>query len=479
MHEHSFALEMPADLPWVNAAGPPDLSGQVVMLVFWSSACVHSRHLIATVDRELRRDRARAVAAVGVHTPTFDAQRGEAHVARVVRERGVDFPVLVDDERALWRGYGCSAVPTLILIDPIGQVRYLGGGEVVDEERLSAVIDALHDEAAVDGHLGAPPAPPAGADPWPRDSALAAPTKLAIDPYRRWLWIADTARHRLIAADSLTGDVQLVAGTGSAGADDGALSSASFCHPRGMAVWDDTLFVADAGQHLVRAISLLDEQVRTVLGHGRRAVDAHGGGTSTDQGLASPWDVAMHEDELFIAMAGAHQVWSMDPHTQVACSYAGHGRPALDDGEPIASGFAQPSGLACAVGTVAVVDAQSSAVRLVDVHHSEVETVVGGGLGDHGDRVGPFASARLQHPTDVAALGDDWVIADTYNDAVKRLRMDTGEVEAILGPADGLRAPEGVVVDGDTMFVADTGNDRILRVDLSSGAAQEFAVRGL
>lgn len=479
MQDLPFALEFPGDLPWINAEQPPDLAGRVAMIVFWNSACVHSRHLVATVGRELRRNRGRAVVAVGVHTPAFPAHRGAPAVARTVRERDIEFAVLVDDDRRLWEAYGCEVVPSLVLVDPVGQVRYRGGGEVVDDGQLSDVIDALYDEAALDGHLSSPPPMRAMADVPSSEPVLAAPTKLAVDSQRRWLWIADTAHHRLIALDHESGEVQLVAGTGQPGAEDGALSSASFCEPRGMAVCDDTLYVADAGQHLVRAISLIDEEVRTVLGQGRRVVDLHGGATGHDQGLASPWDLAMHEDELYIAMAGAHQVWTMDPHTMVAVPVAGHGRPSLDDGDPLVSGFAQPSGLAAAAGIVAVVDAQSSAVRLIDVHHSHVETAVGKGLGEFGDVDGSRSAARLQYPTDIAPVGDDWIVADTYNHAIKRLRTNDAELETIVGAAAGLCWPEGVAVDGETLFVADTGHDRILRVDLPSGAIEELALIGL
>ena len=43
----------------------------------------------------------------------------------------------------------------------------------------------------------------------------------------------------------------------------------------------------------------------------------------------------------------------------------------------------------------------------------------------------------------------------------------------------GLRRPEGVAVLGDAVFVADTGNDRILRVNLESGESEELELRGL
>lgn len=482
MDDLSFAPEFADDLVWVNAEGPirlgRELSGHVVVLAFWNASDVHSRHLLATLMREARRNADRAIAVLAVHAPKFAAHRGAAAVQETADQRGIEFPIAVDDDLRVWHAFSCRAWPTLVLIDPVGQMRFRGSGEV-EGERLERVVDALYREAQQDGHLSEPVSLPRPARPSPAGGVLASPTKLAVDAARRWLWIADTGHHRVIAADMASGEVQLVAGTGRRGRVDGALTSAAFCEPRGLAVDADTVWVADTGQHLVRAISIHEEEVRTVLGQGRRVADLHGGGFGEDQGLASPWDLCLHQGELYIAMAGVHQVWSLDPHTDIAVAFVGTGRPDLHDGDPPIASLAQPSGLAAAGPYLCIADAQSSAVRLVDLHQSHVATAIGVGLREFGDVDGPWSGARLQYPTDVAACGGDWIVADTYNDKVKRMRTSTREIETVVGADAGLAAPEGVAVHGSTLFVADTGHHRILRVDLDSGECEELALRGL
>jgi hypothetical protein len=55
---------------------------------------------------------------------------------------------------------------------------------------------------------------------------------------------------------TLTGAQQVFCGTGNPGFGDGACSSARFREPRGMAMVGGLLFVADAGNYLVRTVDI-------------------------------------------------------------------------------------------------------------------------------------------------------------------------------------------------------------------------------
>ena len=49
-------------------------------------------------------------------------------------------------------------------------------------------------------------------------------------------------------------------------------------------------------------------------GTGRSVVDPYGGGSGPDQPISSPWGIAQRDDhDLFVAMAGMHQVYCLDP----------------------------------------------------------------------------------------------------------------------------------------------------------------------
>jgi len=66
---------------------------------------------------------------VGVHSPEFFWEKGRDRVAAAARELGVAYPVVLDDDFAIWNRYGVRAWPTLLLIDRAGVVRYRHVGE--------------------------------------------------------------------------------------------------------------------------------------------------------------------------------------------------------------------------------------------------------------------------------------------------------------------------------------------------------------
>ena len=105
--------------------------------------------------------------------------------------------------------------------------------------------------------------------------------------------------------------------------------------------------MADRKNHALRALNLKDQTVKLVAGTGEQDRSGRdGGGDGLKTGLNSPWDLLYHNNKLFIAMAGHHQIWTYDPATKMVNPYAGNGREDIGDGPLAESSFAQPSGLA-------------------------------------------------------------------------------------------------------------------------------------
>ena len=66
---------------------------------------------------------------VGVHTPEFFWEKSHARVAGAVKEFGIRYPVVQDNDWAIWRRFGVWAWPTAILVDRQGIARYRHIGE--------------------------------------------------------------------------------------------------------------------------------------------------------------------------------------------------------------------------------------------------------------------------------------------------------------------------------------------------------------
>lgn len=89
----------------------------------------------------------RGVQVVGVHTPEFDPERDRSLVEVNVKALGVHYPVVLDNNSAMWDALDNRAWPTLYLIDARGTIRLTHEGEVhagsPEAREIEGRIDAL------------------------------------------------------------------------------------------------------------------------------------------------------------------------------------------------------------------------------------------------------------------------------------------------------------------------------------------------
>ncbi len=419
-----------------------------------------------------------------MHSAKFPAEKLTPNIRAAVLRHGIQHPVINDADFEIWSQYSVRAWPTVVVVDPVGKVIGQHSGEITLEE-FRSVIDAMVAEFAANGLLDRAPIP--GLEPASSQGPsrpLHYPSKLLYATGDR-LFVADSGHHRILevqlSLDGLSGEIVRIFGTGEAGFADGHINQAHFHDPHGMALRGNMLYVADTGNHTIRAIDLVREQVCTVAGSGRMGRTLNPRVTTpTTTDLRSPWALAAMEGALFIAMAGSHQIWVLLEEETLGI-FAGTGAEALLDGPRAEAAFNQPSDLALAMGHLLVADAEASAIRAIALDEDpQVITLAGQGLFDFGDVDGVGAAVRLQHPTGLAT--DDvgvLYIADSYNHKVKTLDPTTGAVKTLIGTGtpgtiDGLFAqaqlyePEGLVAAKGRLYIADTNNHLVRVADLAT-----------
>ena len=94
----------------------------------------------------------RGLQVIGVHTPEFDQERDPALVRNAVQGLAIPYPVVLDNDQAMWDALGTAAWPSLYLVDRKGAVRLEHIGEIhtrtEDAERLESLIESLLREPA-------------------------------------------------------------------------------------------------------------------------------------------------------------------------------------------------------------------------------------------------------------------------------------------------------------------------------------------
>ncbi len=485
--EETSAFEFDPELPWLNVARPltlQELRGRVVILDFWTYGCINCVHVLDDLKRLIQKYPGELV-VIGVHSPKFDNEKNLEALRNIVVRYDVEHPVVNDVEHQIGRYYGMRAWPTQVVITPAGEPlgKVEGEGHYDTLERV--VGEQILEHAAI---MDPAPLPMALERDKLAGSLLAAPGKIAVSD--SYVAISDTLHHRVLIADH-GGQIKAVYGGPQKGRQDGSIAEARFSSPQGLAFSERGLYVADTGNHLIRYIDLVGYRVTTVAGNGEVDMPRFGEYDALRVGLRSPWGLALRGSTLYIAMAGSHQIWLFDRGKDRLRHYAGSGSEGIDDGSLTRSSFSQPSGLALAGNWLYVADAEDSAVRRIDLDRGRVETLVGTGLFDFGDKDGPFEYARLQHVLGIAAVDDAHiVIADTYNHKLKSLNLKERLIKTLAGtgaPAKGpeegplnqMNEPGGVAVLGDLVLIADTNNNRILQYDLHAGALREWKLTEL
>lgn len=124
---------------WVNGRplGPRDLEGKVVLVDFWDYTCINCLRTLPYLRTWYERYRDDGFTIVGVHTPEFEFSGEQQNVEAATRRLGIDWPVALDRNHAIWSRYGNVGLPHEYLFDQDGRLvdAILGEGGYQQTER--------------------------------------------------------------------------------------------------------------------------------------------------------------------------------------------------------------------------------------------------------------------------------------------------------------------------------------------------------
>jgi DNA-binding beta-propeller fold protein YncE len=423
---------------------------------------------------------------IGVHSGKFTNERETENVRQAILRYDIEHPVIVDQNFSIWQSYSVHSWPTLVLLDPEGNIGATFSGEG-NRDEIDLFVEVMLDRYEKREVLNRERLPISLERNRRNPTALNYPGKVCVDTARHRLYISDTNNHRIVVADS-DGKVEWIIGSGIEGWLDGSFADSRFNHPQGLALYRDKLLVADTDTHTIREIDFSAGEVRTIAGTGRQGYLCRGSGPARNMALSSPWDLAVVGDTCFIAMAGVHQIWSMDLISQKTGVFAGIGHEARVDGNPHEAAFAQPSGIASDGKHLYIADSEVSSIRCIDlINNGMVSTLGGGDLFEFGDEDGLGENVRLQHPLGITVANKTVYVADTYNHKIKAIDLPTGEFRTYLGTGrpgksvekgnEEFYEPGGISFGAGKLYIADTNNHRICVVDLWTDDVSELPLK--
>jgi hypothetical protein len=150
---------------WLNSRPltPEDLAGRVVLASFGTYTCINWIRSLPYVRAWADKYSDKSLAVIGIQTPEFEFEGQVENVERAIKEMDVRYPVVVDNEYAVWQAFGNNYWPALYFVDAQGRIRHhhFGEGEYEESEM---VIQMLLREAGADVDQGLVQVEPEGVE---------------------------------------------------------------------------------------------------------------------------------------------------------------------------------------------------------------------------------------------------------------------------------------------------------------------------
>ncbi len=106
-----------------NNVSLSDFKGRPVILFIWSTWCPYCVRELAYLEKvyaDIRKN--------GLELLAIDSGEPKERVARYLSGRKIDFPVLLDTDSRVSYAYNVIGIPTLILVDTQGKIKFQGHG---------------------------------------------------------------------------------------------------------------------------------------------------------------------------------------------------------------------------------------------------------------------------------------------------------------------------------------------------------------
>ncbi len=301
-----------------------------------------------------------------------------------------------------------------------------------------------------------------------------------------YLYVADSSNRVIRKIKIDTGEVVTLAGRrGQAGITDGAATTAAFRLPAGLTIMDDMLYIADTDSNTIRRVDKNSGQTVTVAGTANTSGKRDGTGKSAL--FTFPYGIANDGNYLYIADTYNHTIRRMNPNTGEVITLTGKaGQSGFANGSLSEALFYRPSGLSIKGGELFVSEIGNDLVRVIDLTHGTVSTIAGT-TQFYGPSDGPPGVGKFNSPIDMVMAGDFLYVADKDNNSIRSVNISTGEIATLAGAPSykgsvddsalnsRFNIPWGVALDGGALYVADTSNNTIRKVDVETGAVTTIA----
>ena len=136
---------------------------KVVLLDIWTYSCINCQRTIPYLNEWHKKYEDEGLVIIGLHTPEFSFEKIQKNVEKAVKDFGIKYPVVLDNDFSTWKAYKNQYWPRKYLIDIDGYIVYDHAGEgqyneaeVAIQKALMERVDRLKMNIAVSSNISRP-----------------------------------------------------------------------------------------------------------------------------------------------------------------------------------------------------------------------------------------------------------------------------------------------------------------------------------
>lgn len=130
---------------WFNSQplAPKDLKGKIVLYDFWTYSCVNCQRTIPHLKEWWAKYKNMGFVMIGIHSPEFEFEKNPKNVEQAIKEMGIEWPVVMDNDHKNWDNFANRYWPAKYLADKDGNIIYTHFGEGNYKETEMAIQELI------------------------------------------------------------------------------------------------------------------------------------------------------------------------------------------------------------------------------------------------------------------------------------------------------------------------------------------------
>ena len=457
---------------WLNVAKPltiQDLQNKIVVLNFWHYACFSCLQTINQLND--LQEKYPGLAIISIHSAKFDTQQENKILTKALVRNNINHPVINDHKKTLANIFQIQQTPTLFLFNKDGK-------QIAKATTLSEISLLLQDTKKLlhknRFSLSQQKLPILLTQDYLITNVLSYPAKIIqtnkiiINNKETPAFIISNTAQNNIIISTFAGDIITKIGSGKKALQDGDFQSSAFNSPQGIIFNsnNNTIIVADTGNHALRVIDLNTNQVKTISGNSFIGEEINEIKKANEVSLFLPIDLAFFPDNnhLIFSNSGSSQILSYSLLDQTI-------QPLIHINKALKEAKSQPTAMNVFNNKLYLLDSANATFYTIDKNQQF-------------NLISKVVSTKLQNPRGFAIDDTGIYIANTFADSIIKLDLVNYQEQEIikrnkgdnLGNITQLDEPHAILLGIDSFYVVDSGNNRIVNISRSSLDSKLFNI---